>query len=68
MKELQELYETILDVKFDRRNFAKKMLHFQLLTKLDETSWPTPKRSALLYKFNVESYNKLKTNGFQLEF
>lgn len=68
MKELQSLYEAILDVKFDRGNFAKKMLHFDMLTKLDETIWPTPKRQANLYSFNKESYNELKQKGFRLEF
>lgn len=68
MKELQLLYEAILDVKFDRANFAKKMLHFDLLVKLDETVWPTPKRKANLYSFNKESYEELKHNGFKLEF
>lgn len=68
LKQLQMLYEAILGVHFDRRNFAKKMLHFDLLTQLDETVWPTPKREAYLYSFNPEKYNELKQKGFRLEF
>lgn len=68
MKELQALYEAILDVKFDRRNFAKKMLHFDLLNQLDETVWPTAKREAILFSFNKENYEEFKKKGFQLEF
>lgn len=68
LKQLQNLYEAILDVRFDRRNFAKKMLHFNILTQLDETVWPTPKREAYLYRFNELSYNELKQKGFRLEF
>lgn len=68
MKQLQNLYEAILDVRFDRGNFTKKMLHFNILTQLDESIWQTPKRKALLYKFNIESYNELKNKGFRLEF
>jgi 8-oxo-dGTP diphosphatase len=68
LKELQMLYEAILGVHFDRRNFAKKMLHFDLLTQLDETVWPTPKREAFLYSFNKEKYFELKQKGFRLEF
>lgn len=68
MRELQNLYEAILDVRFDRANFSKKMLHFNILTQLDETVWPTPKREANLYSFNVNSYNELKQKGFRLEF
>lgn len=68
MRELQNLYEAILDVHFDRANFSKKMLHFNILTQLEETVWPTPKREANLYRFNMESYNELKQKGFRLEF
>lgn len=68
MKELQALYEAILEVKFDRRNFAKKMLHFDLLNQLDETVWPTAKREANLFSFNKENYKEFKKKGFQLEF
>lgn len=68
MRELQQLYQAILGVEFDRRNFSKKILHVGLLTDLDETAWPTPKRGAKLYKFNAENYNKLKDKGFRIEF
>lgn len=68
LKELQTLYEEILGVRFDRRNFAKKMLHLELLTPLDECVWPTPKREARLYKFNLDKYQELKSRGFRLEF
>ena len=52
MTQLQHLYEAILSVKFDRRNFCNKML----------------KLGAFLYKFNPESYNEMKEKGFRLEF
>lgn len=68
IKELQSLYEAILGINFDRRNFAKKMLHLEILTELDETIWPTPKREARLYKFNSDKYEELKRKGFRIEF
>lgn len=68
IKELQTLYEAVLGVNFDRRNFAKKMLHLEILTQLDETVWPTPKRKATLFKFNIAKYHELKQHGFRLEF
>lgn len=68
MKQLQSLYEAVLDVKFDRANFAKKMLHLEILNKLDETIWPTSRREAALYSFNPSSYQELKQKGFRLEF
>ena len=68
LKELQMLYEAILGVHFDRRNFTKKMLHLDILTQLDETVWPTPKRKANLFCFNRDKDNELKQKGFRLEF
>lgn len=68
LKELQMLYEAILGVHFDRRNFTKKMLHLDILTQLDETVWPTLKRKANLFCFNRDKYNELKQKGFRLEF
>ena len=68
MRELQILYESILGVKFDRRNFAKKMMHYELLNQLDETVRPTAKRDALLYSFNKDNYELFKKKGFQMEF
>ena len=68
MRDLQILYESILGVKFDRRNFAKKMMHYELLNQLDETVRPTAKRDALLYSFNKENYELFKKKGFQMEF
>ena len=68
MKQLQNLYEAILDVNFDRRNFTKKMLHFNILTPLNESTQQSQKRKAFLYSFNVDSYNELKQKGFKLEF
>lgn len=68
LKQLQLLYEAILGVHFDRRNFAKKMQHSELLTQLGETIWPTPKREANLYSFNKAKYDELKQKGFRLEF
>jgi len=68
IKELQSLYEAILGINFDRRNFAKKMLHLEIITELDKTIWPTPKREARLYKFNSDKYEELKRKGFRIEF
>lgn len=68
MKDLQELYEAILGVRFERSNFAKKMLHYELVEQLEETVWPTPKREARLYRFNKKNYEEFKKKGFQLEF
>ena len=68
MKQLQHLYEIILGVTFDRRNFHNKMLHLNMLTELD-TLDSEKKKKPFLYKFNEDSYKDLKLKkGFRLEF
>lgn len=68
MTQLQHLYEAILGVKFDRRNFYTKMIKLGLLTQLEETVPLVNKKEAFLYHFNAESYNEMKEKGFRLEF
>ena len=68
IKELQNLYEAILDVNFDRRNFYNKMKRFEILDQLEERAMPTPKKEAFLFRFNAEKYQELKQKGFRLEF
>lgn len=68
MTQLQRLYEAILNVKFDRRNFCNKMLKIGILTQLEETLPMSNKKEAFLYKFNPDSYNEMKERGFRLEF
>lgn len=66
VKELQLLYEAILDVKFDRRNFYKKMQHLELLTQVKTSV--EERRQPFLFRFNAEKYSELKQKGFRLEF
>ena len=68
MTQLQHLYEAILGVKFDRRNFSNKMLKLGILTELEEKLTLVNKKVAFLYKFNAESYQLMKEKGFRLEF
>lgn len=68
IKQLQSLYEAILNVKFDRRNFYNKMRHLGILNQCDETVNASQKREAFLFSFNREKYNEFKHKGFRLEF
>ncbi len=68
IKQLQTLYESILGVKFDRRNFYKKMIHLGLLTQVEQPPKPYSRKVAYLFQFNHDRYNELKNNGFKLEF
>ena len=68
LPQLQNLYESILEVKFDRRNFANKMKHLEILEAIDEGVERKGTRNPIKYKFNKENYERLKKKGFQLEF
>ncbi len=68
IKELQNLYEAILGVRFDRRNFYNKMKRLGMLEQLGETVNPSQKKEAFLFRFNKAKYDELKQKGFRLEF
>ena len=68
IKELQNLYEAILDVHFDRRNFYNKMKRLEMLDATNEKVNPSKKKEAILFRFNKAKYNELKQKGFRLEF
>ena len=68
LPQLQNLYESILEVKFDRRNFANKMKHFEILSEVEDGTPRKGTRTPIKYRFEKENYERLKRNGFQLEF
>lgn len=68
MPQLQNLYEAILEVHFDRRNFASKMLKLGILEDTGARPAGASSRIPVSYRFNKEKYNELKAKGFRLEF
>jgi len=68
MSELQNLYEAILDVKFDRRNFYRKITSVDVLEQVDPEQERTSHRIPIIYRFNARRYKELKRKGFRLEF
>ena len=68
MTELQNLYEAILGVKFDRRNFYNKMLKLGILSEAEPRPMNASRRVPSKYRFNREKYMELKQKGFRLEF
>jgi 8-oxo-dGTP diphosphatase len=58
LRELQNLYEAILNVKFDRRNFRKKFFSMDLLEDTGEFEIDVSHRPGKLYKFNYDKYQK----------
>lgn len=67
LSQLHKLYEIVLDEKFDKRNFRKKILSMGLLVDLDEVEEDVAHRAAKLYKFDEGKYEQLKKKGFNFE-
>jgi 8-oxo-dGTP diphosphatase len=70
MPQLYKLYMSILDVEFDRRNFANKMLKLGILDVVGDRPEDAGSRIPIQYSFNKERYDTLKQDkkAFRLEF
>lgn len=68
MPQLQDLYEAILEVHFDRRNFSSKMLKLGILEETGDRPKNAGPRIPVQYRFNKERYAEMKSKGFKLEF
>ena len=68
MPELQQLYETILGKKLDRRNFQKKMIALDILQRLNERKKGGAHKAPYLYKFNQKKYQKAMKQGLKYGF
>ena len=62
--QLQKLYEAILGMELDKRNFRKKILSMELLQKLEEKDKSSSRKGAFLYQFDKEKYDRLIGEGF----
>lgn len=67
LRDLQHLYEVILEIKLDKRNFRKKIQKMDLLVALDEKQTNVAHKAAKLYKFNKTKYEELSKKGFNFE-
>jgi len=65
--ELQRLYECILETKFDRRNFYKKIMKTGLLTALDKKEPRVSHKAARYFMFDKKKYQELVASGFNFE-
>jgi 8-oxo-dGTP diphosphatase len=54
--QLQSLYEGVYETQFDNRNFSRKVLSTNLLTKLKEKDKTGSKRGAFYYELNKKKY------------
>ena len=67
LRQLQHLYEVILDRELDKRNFRKKILGMGILDELDEVETDVAHRAARLYRFNRKAYKQMTKQGFNFE-
>jgi 8-oxo-dGTP diphosphatase len=67
LTELQALYEAILEVQLDTRNFRKKILQMKFLRETGSMQANVSHRPARLYEFDENKYNSLKSRGFNFE-
>lgn len=65
INEAQNLYQSILDIKIDNRNFRRKVINKKYIIALDEKKVGVSKRPAQLYMFSKNIFDKiLNTNSF----
>jgi len=67
LRQLQTLYEILLDRPLDRRNFRKKILSMDILVELDEIETDVAHRAARLYRFDRKKYERKTKQGFNFE-
>ena len=67
LTQLQHLYEAILEVSLDKRNFRKKILSMDLLFETEQIEQDVAHRAARLYRFDESKYKQLKKKGFNFE-
>ena len=68
LRDLQNLYESILNVKLDRRNFRKKFFTMDFLVDVGEEEKNVPHRPGRLYQFDYEKYEQKKKKWSGIDF
>ncbi len=65
LRQVQLLYETIIGLALDKRNFRKKIQSTELLIPLNEVEMDVAHRAAQLFRFDRKRYEQLRGKGFQ---
>ncbi len=68
LRELQNLYEAILNTELDRRNFRKKFFSMDFLVDTGEFEEDVKHRPGKLYQFSFEKYEKNKKKWVGIDF
>lgn len=67
LRQLQHLYEVILERELDKRNFRKKVLGMKIVRETNEIETDVAHRAARLYQFDKRKYDQLSKKGFNFE-
>jgi len=67
LRQLQHLYEIILDRPLDKRNFRKKVQSMGILKETNEIETDVAHRAARLFRFDKKAYDRLAKRGFNFE-
>ncbi len=65
--QLQNLYEAVLEILLDKRNFRRKIMSTDLLIELNEKDPKSIRKKAQLYKFDKAKFDELSLKGFNFE-
>jgi len=65
--QLQRLYEVILNIDLDKRNFRRKLKGLGILKELQEIEESVSHRPARLYTFDEKVYEKKRVTGFNFD-
>ena len=66
LTQLQHLYEAVLGVRLDKRNFRRKIARLGILKALDEKETGVAHRAARLYAFDQARYDRLTKEGLEV--
>src|SRR5690606_16722391 len=67
MRELQKLYESILGIELDKRNFINKINALDILIKLKEKDMNSSRKGSFLFRFDAKKYTEKVEDGFSFK-
>jgi 8-oxo-dGTP diphosphatase len=67
LRQLQNLYEVVLDIQLDKRNFRRKIKSLNILKDLNEVQQSVSHRPGKLFAFDLSEYENRRSKGFKFE-
>jgi len=64
INEVQDLYQSILNIEIDNRNFRRKLINKKYIIALDEKQVGVSKKPAQLYMFSKDIYDKMFSKNY----